>query len=376
MTPGLPGEVRAWGTLAGVCARYLAHRAGLGARPTLTTHFHECMVVFGRVLGWPDRIVIRGAEKCPRGPAVFCENHICKDDPFVTGAAAQLANGETWLHYMMRDDFFPDRKWLGVIDPNDLVEMMGTHLISRDKVTLPQLKVFVTLLREGQPFLMFPGRTRSRSGLFMEYRDDVQEPGGPSWFVAQVQRSDPAARIPVVPVARTFNPVSKRTAVAFGTPLFLEAGAGRDAQRVLDYAVIDAMAALVEVNAVHLLSGLLYLQCLHGMTAPRPAGELAEAVARVAGALDARLLDPSLTDRCGEQVRATLAWLAGAGMVRLEGDRVAPVREAVLNLPEMTKGFREANPVRFHVNQVLHLGDVTAALEAEVLGQPLQAPSA
>jgi hypothetical protein len=132
----------------------------------------------------------------------------------------------------------------------------------------------------------------------------------------------------------------------------------------------------VEVNAVHLTCGLAYLKCLHGRTAPEPVAAWSQAAARVAAALGGCLLDPAVTQQDEAEVRRTLEWLAESGMVRREGDAVTPVTEAILAQPELDRGFRDANPVRFHVNQVLHLAPLTRALETEVLRQPVNAPSA
>ena len=367
----LGNEIRSWLIAAWILLRYAFYRIGLGRCPTFRNHLTHCVNVMGRLFKWHRRVRVVDPEKCPQAhPAILCCNHMKKDDPFVVGAYIHTASGGTiWVHQMMRDDFFGENHGRFLYDLNELVAMLGTYQISRDKVTLAQLKVFVELLRNDQSFLLFPGRTRSRSGLFMDYRDGIDEPGGPSFFVAQVQRSDPKKRVALGPVARNFNPATKRTTIAFTEPLYLESGADRIQQRELDYRVVEIMGDTLRAHMTNLVSGLLYLRCLHGMTDPLSLEQIQQDVASVIRGVPEKYIDPLVREDLAGELGHSLQYLALLGAVIVQDDRVVLNASSILSCPEYDTSYATANPVKYATNQVLHLRDVTMAMEAVVLGQ-------
>jgi hypothetical protein len=270
--------------------------------------------------------------------------------------------------YMMRDDFCRGFPWDWMpFRMNDLCEMMGAVLISRDNIQVGQLKRFLTILQEPGVFAMYPGRTRSRSGMLMEYRNGIKEPGGVSFFLAHAQRRRPEARVAAVPLVHTYNIVTRRSTYVFGAPQYLTLGAERAEQRNLDLALVTAFGDLVELQVPHVLSGLLYLHCLHGREEALTVPALVEAVGAVFQAVPDRVTDPAAhTDPHGE-IRRALAFLERAGMLRLAGDQVRPDRARILEAPSLDTNYRRRNPVKFLVNQILHLSDVVAAMEAQTL---------
>ncbi len=363
----IPHNTRSWLALLAIFIRYGLYRLGIGSCPTFRNNMYDCLVVIGRVMKWRERLRIVGGKHCPnKEPVVFCSNHIKKDDPFVTGAAIFLSSGRgIWVYYMMRDNFFGPGKARLLYDPDELLTMLGARHISREQVTLSQLRVFIDFLKEGKSFLMYPGRSRSRSGLVMEYRDGITEPGGPSFFVAQAQRSRDES-IPMVPLARTFNPVKKTTTIAFGEPIYLPDGADRKQQRAADLAVVEAIGELIEMNAAHIIAGIIYLRCLHGVHAPISMSTLQNQVIEVADSLSGRALDPAIRRDTAYEVRATVAYLEDGKMLREVDDYITPWPSHVLASPPLDKSFAEANPIKHLVNQILHLPDVVRALEAVI----------
>jgi len=360
-------EIYAWIRVAARLIRYLGYRMGLGECPTLLDVYPEAIVVFDRVMGWPQTLFVRGGEHCPAtGPVVYAGNHAKKDDPFIMYRATHRVTG--WcceIRYMMRDDFFKGIPNLRIIDVDELLRMLGAQQISRDNVQLTQLKPFVKLLREGNGFIMYPGRSRSRTGLFMEYRDGIDEPGGVTFFLAQAQRGSPGLRVPAVPMARSYNPVTKRSVIIFGPPVYLAGDADRTAQRELDFLLVQRMGDLVEINVAMTVAALLYLHCLHDRSLPVGQGALVDAVrASLRVRADRRYIDEAALSDLPREVKITLEYLAERGMLDLRGTAIWLNKEAILAAPEPDKTYLMKNPVKHLVNQTLHLPDVTAAFEA------------
>lgn len=362
-------EMRSWAVVAAILVRYGLYRVGLGKCPTFKNNLYAPMLVVGRVMKWHKRLRIVGADQCPKQhPAVFCANHVKKDDPFVVEAAIHLASAKTiWVDQMMRDDFFGETHKTWLYDPNELMIMLGANLISRSKVTWSQLKVFVELLRNNQSFLMFPGRSRSRSGLVMEYREDIAEPGSAAFFVAHAQRLAPDQRIPLVPVARTYNPVTRKTAVVFGSPLFLDDGADRGQQRALDFRVIEAIAGLIEVHVPHVVCAILFMRCLHARTGPMSIARLHDDILKILEKVPERHVDPAARGSLDSELEATLKYLQTKGAVELRDREVWPKSETILASPPVDAAYRDKAPVRFVVNQIVHLTDLVRAVEEAVL---------
>lgn len=364
--PAFTRELSAFLLIAWRLAQYLGYRFKLRPRPSLLNDKEDVLIVLARLLGWRKRLRIIGRENCPtEHPTVFCANHARIGDPFVIECCIHWASRKLWVDHMMRNDFFPAVHKNIVYDADELLAMLGAHQIDRDNVTIGQLKVYVNLLKKGRGFLMFPMGTRSRTGFFMEPRDTGDEPGGCSFFVAQAQKANPHVRIPVTPIGRSYDPVTRETAVVFGAPHYLEPGADRKAQREFDLEIAAAIGELVEVNAAHLVAALLYLAALHGGPMDLDETALSAAAAHVAAGLAAATAAPELQQQPQEACMAALAHFEKARMLRRNRDSLALDRDRILSCPPPDRTYRKLNPVKFQVNQILHLDAVIAAIEEQ-----------
>ncbi len=370
-----------WFVTLRIVARYFLYRMGIGTRPNFTDRWPEVQRFYRQVTRMDPRIRLRGLAHFPGShPAVYAGNHVKLDDPFFVCYAVQEASDYTMrIRFVMRDDFFVGFPWNCMpFRMNEIAEMGGAYNISKEGVTLAQLKPLIDILLEPDSFVIFPNGSRSRSGLWFEYRDDIDAPGSVSFFLAQAQRKNPDIQVPAMPVGRTYNPVTKISTVILGPPAYLEPGARREAQRDFDDDLILAISNLVEVQLHHLVGGLLYLRCLHGWDDPVPTEALAAEVATVVSALDsARYVEPVLAEKdVTASLSATLTYFADYQMVTLSGGRVRLDPARILASPPVDVDYRKKNPVKFSVNQILHLPDVVAALE-QVLGgamKPVKIP--
>lgn len=365
-------ELRAWIVVASLFLRYFMYRLGLIRCPEFLHAYPEGVIVFDRLMGWPRNLRVEGAQHCPtQGPAVFAGNHQKKDDPFVMYRAVhRVTNGAYPVRYMMRDDFFKGTRGIlksRLLDVDELARLAGSLQISRDRVQLSQLKPFISLLREGGAFIMYPGRSRTRSGLFVEYREGIEEPGGVMFLVAQAQRGRPDLRVPVVPTIRTYNPVKKKSTVAFGPPLYVPADADRAVQRELDLELIDAMGQLVELNIAHIVAGILYCRALHGRAPEMSCDALVAAAREVLNACDALPTDPEARANPAAECRQTLAFLSEKGAISVSGSSFIIHTDRVLSTPEPDTNYAKLNPVKHLLNQILHLPVAIQAIEAAAL---------
>ncbi|HOS03805.1 MAG TPA: lysophospholipid acyltransferase family protein, partial [Candidatus Hydrogenedentes bacterium] len=366
--PGMK-ELRSWLVCGWKVLRFLAYRAGWARPPSLTDVFDELLTVLGGIGKWPVRCRTLFPERCPQsGPAIFVGNHLRFDDPqLLFNAIFRATNQAVRIRYMMRHDFFKGVPFSEALGLNDFFIRMGAFMIDRDRVTIAQLKPFVTLLREEQPFGMFPGGTRSRTGLFFEYRDGIAEPGGISFFVAQTQRAKPNPPVPTIPVVRTWNPANQRSTLIFGEALYLEPGADRAAQRRFDSETAYRMGDLIELNAAQLVATILYLRCLHRRTEPVRIDAIVDRVRRIAAAATLRFVEPATRDHPAEEVHAALAHFESRGLVRRSDGAVELAAAEILACPPQDKRYVRHNPVKYLVNQILHLCDVTQIIEKEAL---------
>jgi hypothetical protein len=364
----MPQPLHAWLVCFKVAAHYGLYRLGLVRPPDFFAYPDDWYPWLGSVCRWKRRLRVVGAEHCPaHGPALFAASHAKLDDPlFIWGAVFRASGEGIHIRFMMRDDFFVGFPWDYLpYNVNELTRMAGCIQISRDSIQLSQLRPLINLLRDGLAFVMFPGRTRTRSGMVFEYREGFDEPGGVSFFIVHGQRRAGEGRIPAVPVARTFNPVDKTSAVAFGAPHFLAPDADREAQRAFDFNLAVAIGDLIEVHALHLLSAILYLHVLHGGPPRLARGGVVAAVCGAAAALTApRLIAPSLRGEAGAAAEAALRFLEKRRLLTQRGTEVLLHAERMLAVPPLDTKYLRANPVKYHVNQIMHLGDVLAAAEA------------
>jgi hypothetical protein len=358
-------ELRSWAVVSWRLFRYLLYRLRIAPRPIFSDAYREAMIVVGRVLGWPKHLRIVGADRCPKsGPAAFIGNHVKFDDPPVMYRAIYLASGGAiFTHFLGRDDIFADAPFSWLIDYNEVLEMVGGVLFTRESVRLSQLKPIIQILQAGECFGLYPARTRSRTGAVMECPEDSEGPGGVALFVAYARRGRAGVDAPIVPIGRTFNPATKRTAVVFGEPEHLEQGADRAAQRAFDFHLAERIAELIEINAAQILSAVLLTHCVHGRAGRIEFEALERAVASVAAECRCRNVDPAVERALGREVRKTVKYHAKKGMVRVENGTVVPEADAILATPEADYEFRERNPVKFLTNQIIHFPDVVLAVE-------------
>lgn len=351
--------------------RYVLSRFDLAERPFIEGTYDDLITVLARFYREKSRVHYQGLENLPKDHAlVLCGNHHKLDDPIIMWRAAQQAGGgRVHLKIMMRDDYFTTKLLNNpFIDSVEFFSCLGAYPITRDKVSLKQLRPFMECLEPNNGFIMFPGRTRTRSGMFIEYRDDFVEPGGVSFFLHQSQRRNKALPICALPVVRTFNPASKRTMMTMGEPLYLEHDADREAQRNFDAHLIEVMSGLVELNVPHVLASILYLRTLHGMIEPVSIDALVKSVRSVFETVKHPYVDAHDLMDVNAAVVRTAKFFRKSAMVHTRGNKVVPIREAILSTPDLDPRYKKINPVKYLTNQILHLGEVTAQVEKAVLG--------
>ncbi len=363
--------VRVWTVLIMRAMRYFAYRMGVGSQPTLMDIREEITQGFVHVFRWRKRLRIVDGHLCvPESPAIIAGNHISALDPFIMYRAVEVSTQRRIkCRFMMREGVFRQGSIFKcrLLDLDEISQMAGTFLISREHVQLSQLKPFIKLLREHESFIIFPGRTRSRTGLLFEYRDGIDEPGSVSFFIVQARRGRPELRIAAVPLVRTVNPMTKVSSLVFGKPWYLPEDADRAAQRDFDFSFVASLGDLVEISALHLVALILYLRCLHSLPDAQPLTELTEAVAKLAAAIRHRHLEPAMAGAVDGEVGRAVRWLAKRGMLRREGGAVVAKRDAILAVPPSLKEYGKSNPIKHLVNQILHMSDVVSAAERTVL---------
>lgn len=363
-------SLAAWVFFLGVFLRYLPYRAGrTRQRPMFTENYQKAQCAWGQATRWNPRLRVVHPERCPQqGPVVFAGNHAKLDDPFFIWRSAHRATGETMhCRFVMRDDWGQDGLWR--VCPwrfKDIGEMAGAVAISRGNVQYAQMKPLLQILQEDGAFIIFPGRTRTRSGLLIEYREGFDDPGGISFFLAQTQRKRPGVRVPAVPVCRTHNPLTWRSTVVFGEPLFLAPDADRAAQRQFDHDLVVAIGQLVEVQTLHLVALLIYFRCLHGR--PQFSGKWLEAsVQSMLPLITHPYVDPALRSETATQLGKILHFLENKKMLSVNGDQLNADPSGVLRVPDLDGSFRKRNPIRYAANQVLHLPELVSLTEEAVL---------
>lgn len=350
--------------------KLLASRVGLCGPPRCLEHMEVLGTAYSSLFRLGKAMRLVHAERCPRqGPAIFVGNHIKLDDPCVTFVAGQRAtNGAMNMQFMMRDDFFgATPPLLRICNVDQISRLFGALQISRGQVHYSQLRPFLDLLGEGGAFLLYIGRSRSRSGVMFEYRDDVTEPGSAAFFVTHAQRRHPDRKVAVVPVVRSLHPARKTFSIVFGESLYLEPGADRAAQRAFDREAITRTGELVEVNAGHVISLILYLRCLHGLPSSFERAALRRQVAEAFDRLQHPLVHPAARENLEGEFDCVLRYLAEQGALRAEGARIALDAAAILSAPPFDRTYRKQNPVKYIANQVLHLSGVTRPIEDLVI---------
>lgn len=352
--------------------RYLLSKVRLSKKPDVRVHVAYWDVWLSSVFGWRKGLRLRNGEKCPRkNPVIFAGNHAKLEDPFCLWCSVhRVSEGKIHPYFMMRDDYFEGKPWsLLPFKINDVLQMGGGYGVTRDRIQLSQLRVFMDMLKAPGSFIMFPGRSRSRSGLVMEYRDGIDEPGAVSFFMAHTHRHLKETPVAAVPMMRTFNPLDKSCVVIFGDPLYLDPDLGREQQRELDFDLVAAIGALVEVHALHLVSVLLYLRALHQLGDTWTEDSCVEAVRSIlAKVQDRYYLHPALWQDTAGEVRQALRFLAKLDKVQLQGEGTLRVdRNHILRTPALETRFRKENPAQHCANQILHLTGLIRVIESIAL---------
>ncbi|MFO7974795.1 MAG: hypothetical protein R6V12_09185, partial [Candidatus Hydrogenedentota bacterium] len=153
----------------------------------------------------------------------------------------------------------------------------------------------------------------------------------------------------------------------FGHPLQLPPKASREAQRALDFKLVEIIAENVTVNATQIVAGILYLRALHGLPETISRKELEETARTILQRTEGRYVDPDALEDLPAQVTAALRCFKKAGLVRLSGKSVQFDKNKILATPPGDRTFRKLNPVKYSLNQILHFTDVTRNIEDAVL---------
>ena len=140
--------------------------------------------------------------------------------------------------------------------------------------------------------------------------------------------------------------------MVFGEALYLPRTATRAEQRALDYALVERMSHLMEAQPCHITAGILYNRALHGRT--ERLGFEGESHPLMAKARPRAVR---------EEVSRSLSLFAHKGLIQMHGDSIDIRPGAMLNHPGPEYPFRKQHPVRFLVNQVLHLPGLVDAIE-------------
>jgi len=365
-------RIRSWYVTARYFVNHMLYRAGLRREhPRPGNEWDAYRLVVGDVLGWNRYIRVHNAHLIPRDhPAIFYGNHMKLDDPLWIFEATMLSTGGTVrIGAMLRNDFFSSVPFLKsrFLDMDQLMETVGVFGISRGHVTVSELKRFVDFLIAGHGFILFPGRTRSRSGMLVDYGDGVERPGGISFFLRATQNRAPDRVFGAMPAVRNYNPVTRHSSVIFGPEQTLPRGASREAQRKFDEDLIGVLGPLVEINVAQVVAATLYLRALHGIHAPLGVGELKRMVGQVLDAIDHPYIDPEDMADLDRAVGGAVRYFAKGRMARVRHGTIEANVDAILETPELTTKFRKRNAVKYHTNQILHLGGVVEEIEGTVL---------
>jgi hypothetical protein len=359
-----------WCLVLNYLSWYLFFKLGISSPPNPDTYFDAIQRVVGGFTKWNRYIRVRGGEHCPPNhPVIYCGNHILFGDPFYVFRGVYLSTkGKVRLHAMSRNDFFEGTLLkTRFFDADEFIVTVGVHGISRDAVTLAQMKVFMNLLMEGESFTMFQGRTRSRSGLLMEYRDNFVAPGSISLFLNTVQRRKPDMVFSAVPVSRNYNPARDHTCMVYGPEQFLPDNASRDEQRAYDYKMVELIGNQVEVCVPQVVSVMLYTACLHHLWETESVVRLTSWVRAVREESDHPYWDGEDDADLGVAVDLTLKYLAKCKILSRTGDEFTINTEKILSVPDLEAKYYNANPVKYMTNQLLHLGDLIESIQVQIL---------
>ncbi|MFP6598468.1 MAG: 1-acyl-sn-glycerol-3-phosphate acyltransferase [Candidatus Hydrogenedentota bacterium] len=348
---------------------YLFYKLGIGSVLDPNPRFDSFQFVIGQFTHWNRYIRVRGAENVAADhPAIYCGNHIKFGDPFYVFHGVYLSTDKSVkLHAMSRNDFFEGTPLkTRFFDADEFIVTVGVHGISRDAVTLAQMKVFINMLIEGESFIMFPGRTRSRSGLLMEYRDNFVEPGSVSFFLNTAQRRKKGTTFSAIPVSRNYNPARDHTCMIYGPEQFLTSGASREEQREYDFHLIETIGNLVEVCVPQVVSALLYSHCLHQISKTITVPTLKKQTRAIREKSRHPYWDEEDDADLDAAVDLAIKYLARKKVLKRSGDDLHLNAAGILLAPDPESKYSEVNPVKYLTNQLLHLGDLIELIQDQV----------
>jgi len=347
-----------WLVLVWLCLRLTAcHLTRRGTLPDFVPHKDPLVRTAWSLFRW-HRLRIVGARHCPdKGPALFVANHHGLDDPALLWPAIHLASKERFIpRFLMRDDFFRGFPWDWLpLSLNTLCERCGAVLITRGQTSPTQLRQALQAMRSGEACVLFPSGTRSRTGVWLEYRPgEIEAPGSPAALAAVGARVAGLSALPVVPAGITRHPVSGGVTVTFGEPMAIEARTDPAGLARKNAVLCAAIGELVEVHAVHLTAALLWTMSVHGrnrLSTHRLVHSVTDWVASNARAV----VHPELWREPEAASLRACQYFVRQRCVGLAGNEIILRRERTDVCPPWTTAYRKINPVRYWTNQILHL---------------------
>jgi 1-acyl-sn-glycerol-3-phosphate acyltransferase len=353
----------------------------------------HCMGLFELLWDTRNKLVVRNsANIVDDGPAVYVANHVIKSDALMAAYAVHMHTRGRQLHVMMRDDFFGDKRWskTPLLDVDKLAMSLGAIQVSRESGAYSQIKRFIRVLVEDGCFIIFPTGTRSRSGLVMELPPGLDELGKISFFASMAQRErfsksgdSRLSPVPMVPTGVSFDPVSKKTTLVFGESVYLTSGPPdkkihRTVLTEFDRQLVQSVSRLVEVNLAHLAALYLLHYAWHageqldrngnGVFLKRRvfAGDLAQ-IARDIKEKGTLVLGDSLKSGFDSELKRVEKLFVHRSMLEAMGEDLLLHRDRVLSAPPVDRDYRKDNPVKYLANQMAHLEEIVATVEARVL---------
>jgi len=355
--------------------------------------FDHCAGLFELLWDTQNKLVVRnGANIIEEGPAIYVANHVMKSDALLVAYAVYVHTQGRQLHIMMRDDFFGDKRWsrTPLLDVDKLAMSLGAIQVSRESGAYSQMKRFIRLLLDDGCFIIFPTGTRSRSGLVMELPPELDELGKVSFFAATAQREryskrglSGAAPVALVPTGISFNPISKKTTLIFGEPVYLtfdppDKKVPRSVLNEFDNHLIGLVSRLVEINLVQ-LAGLYLLHYTwhsghvknrheNGIYLKRSI--LLKDLIEIAGGLKERsdlFLGASLHSEFRPTLKRVERLFARRDMLEPIGDAFLLRHDRIRSAPPVDGDYRKRNPVKYFANQIAHFEEVVTMVEERVL---------
>jgi hypothetical protein len=154
------------------------------------------------------------------------------------------------------------------------------------------------------------------------------------------------------------------TAVVYGAPIYLEAGADKDAAREFDFTLVEAIAGLFEVTMTHIVAAAIGLRAIEGARESMPVDWVVSVVRAVHAECAHPYFEPlPAAAAIRGSVVDVLRYFERHGMLRVDGAGVVIDVDAVRREPPLDSSYRKRNPVKFLCNQILHLGVVLRAVE-------------